>query len=228
MGATPMFFRQKKSSLSSNQKPEISMQRLHKTLLTTLLAALLLAGGIAYKASAQTPAPAPTPTHLAVINIVKVFAGLDEKKDGEREIEALADQINKDRHKKEDALKLLNDNLNSGTFRQDSPEYRKQQDEVLEASMQLKVFLAVSEQKLVMMQLLKTKSVYHSMNEAIKKYAESHGIALVFVVDDADFAGVQDVNALTSRIAMRKVVYAHPDYDITNKIIETMNAQRTR
>jgi len=204
------------------------MNRLHKLTAVTALTLSVLTGSLAYKALAQAPAPAPTPTHLAVINIVRVFAGLDEKKDGDREIEDLGKQINTDRRKKEDALKLLNDNLNSGTFRQDSPEYKKQQDEVLQASMELQTFLSYSEQKLVMMQLLKTKSIYRSMNDAIKKYAESHGIALVFVTDDADFAGIKDVRELTSRIAMRKVVYAHPDYDITNKIIEAMNAQRAR
>jgi Skp family chaperone for outer membrane proteins len=193
------------------------MTRLHKlTALTTL--SLLTASLFAQ------PAPAPTPTHLAVINIVKVFSGLDEKKDGDKEIEDMGNKINADRKTKETNLKSLRDGLESGTFKPNSPDFKRQQDEALQAAMDLQVFLAVSEQRLLLMQRLKTETIYRSMNDAIKKYAETHGIAIVFVADDADLAAAKDVRELTSRIAMRKIVYSHPDYDITTKIIEQMNA----
>lgn len=205
------------------------MRSLHPFTASAAVALLLLAGGLSDQASAQAPAPvpasAPVPTHLAVINIVKVFAGLEEKNAGDREIEDLAKQITNDRRKKEDNLKALSEGLNNGPFKADSPDFKKQQDEVIQASMDLQVFLAVSEQRLLLMQRIKTESVYRSMNAAIKKYAEGHSIAIVFVADDADFSGAKDTRELTSRIAMRKIIYAHPSYDITKDITEQMNAE---
>jgi Skp family chaperone for outer membrane proteins len=199
------------------------MSRIHKLTAATAHTLTLLGGTLADRAYAQ-PAPAPTPTHLACINIVKVFAGIDEKKDGDREIEDMGNKINADRKTKENNLKALRDGLESGTFNKNSPDYKRQQDEALQAAMDLQVFLSVSEQRLLLMQRMKTEQIYRSINEAVKKYAEAHGIALVFVTDDPDFSAAKDVRELTSRIAMRKIIYAHPDYDITAKIIEAMNS----
>ena len=209
------------------------MQRPSSFFTPAALAVLFLAGSLVYHAAAQGPAPAPapapvaapTPTRLAVINIVKAFASLNEKIDGDAEIEAEGKKINDDRRKKEDKLKALTDSLANPQFNKDSPEYKKLQDDVLNAGMDLQVFLSVAEQRLMLMQRLKTLSIYRSMNDAVKKYAESHGIAIVFVADDMDFSGAKDTAGVTSRIAMRKVLYAHPDYDITTAIIEQMNAE---
>src|SRR5690349_18601482 len=106
------------------------MTRLQKlATITTLALAVTTSSLIAQ------PPPPPTPTHLAVINIVTVFARLEEKKDGDREIEDMGNKINADRKKKEDNLKSLKDGLDSGTFKPNSPDYKRQQDEVLQAAM---------------------------------------------------------------------------------------------
>jgi Skp family chaperone for outer membrane proteins len=198
------------------------MTRIHKLTALTLTTALTLA--LLSPSLTAQPAPAPTPTHLACINIVKVFAGIDEKKDGDREIEEAGNKINADRKTKENNLKALRDGLDNPQFNKNSAEYKRQQDEALQAAMDLQVFLSVSEQRLLLMQRMKTEQIYRSINDAVKKYAETHGIAIVFVTDDPDFSAAKDVRELTSRIAMRKIMYAHPDYDITAKIIESMNA----
>jgi Skp family chaperone for outer membrane proteins len=191
--------------------------------LATLTALTLLTSSLTAQ---PAPVPAkPVPTHLAVINIVKVFAGLDEKREGDREIEDMGAKINAERKKKEDNLKSLRQGLENPTFTVNSPEFKRQQDEALQAAMDLQVFLSVSEQRLLLTQRLKTETIYRSINDAVRKYAEAHSIAIVFVYDDPDFQTAKDVRELTSRIAMRKIIYAHPNYDITTKVIESMNSQ---
>src|ERR1700743_407977 len=98
------------------------MRPLHKILITSSAALLLLAFSMG-----QTAQPAPRA--LAVININKVFASLNEKIDGDSAIETMANQFKNDQQKREQDLEKLANQLRDNTvFNTDSPEYRKMQD----------------------------------------------------------------------------------------------------
>jgi Skp family chaperone for outer membrane proteins len=193
-----------------------------KFALVATLAALILAGSVTLRPALAADA---APTQLAVINVVNVFASLTEKMDGDSEIEKLGKDINEQRRKKEEDLTKKSDMLKpGGVFKVDSPEYKAAQDELLQLTMDYQAFLAVSEQKLLMMQRMKTSDIYRKINAAVEKYAKTKGIAIVFVIDDMDLTA-KDMRELTSKIAMRKIMYAHPNFDITKDIKETMNAE---
>jgi Skp family chaperone for outer membrane proteins len=189
------------------------------------LALLLFAGSLAGRAAAQ--APAPTPSRLAVINIQKAFQNLHQKQDGDAAIAKFIANFNTQKHNMEtDMQKRLDDlNSNTGLFKKDSPEYNEQVNDLKKQRIAYKVFLATSQEDLESMELLKTTEVYRALNQAIQKYAEAHGIAIVFVQDDTDFTSAKTVEGLQAGIANRKIMYAHPDYDITDKVVEAMNAE---
>jgi Skp family chaperone for outer membrane proteins len=195
------------------------MRPLPKTLVTSAAAVLVLAFSLGQAAS-----PAPTPRALAVININKVFGALNEKIDGDAEIEAMANKIKADQQKREEELERIANQLKDNLFNPDSPEYRKMQDDALEKRSEYDAFGNMSQQKLLIEQRIKTVEIYRRMNDAIKQYAETNGIGLVLVSDEIDFSTTPTIEAVTQRIANRKVIYAHPDFDITQKVIEKMNA----
>ncbi|HUO10714.1 MAG TPA: OmpH family outer membrane protein [Phycisphaerae bacterium] len=189
-----------------------------KLLLTT--PALIL---IAALSLGQTATPAPRV--LAVININKVFSSLNEKIDGDASIKQMADQFQADQQKREQELEKIAGQLRDDTlFKTDSPEYRNLQDKALQMKSEYDANANMAQQKLLIEQRLKTIQIYRRMNDAIKQYAESKGIGLVLVADDINFDAAQTIEGVTQRIANRKVIYAHPDYDITQQIIEKMNA----
>ena len=168
---------------------------------------------------------APAPRVLAVININKVFASLNEKIDGDAQIKAMADGYQADQSKREQELEKLRNQLQDNTlFNVDSPEYKKLQDDALQKKCDYDANGNLAQQKLLIEQRLKTIQIYRRMNDAIKQYAEQKGIGLVLVADEPNFDNAGTIEGVTQRIANRKVIYFHPDYDITQQIIEKMNA----
>src|SRR5215469_16579190 len=125
------------------------MRPITKSLLATPLLLTLAALSIG-----QTPAPRV----LAVININKVFASLNEKLDGDAEIKKMADGYQADQTKREQSLEKIADAL------QLKAEYDS--------------YGNMAQQKLLIEQRLKTIQIYRRMNDAIKQYAEQKGIGL--------------------------------------------------
>ena len=198
------------------------MKTLHKFFAGTVGAALLLSAALG-----QTAQPARPATHnaLAVINIIKVFGSLNEKIQDDADIEAMTKKVNDEKTKRETELDNLQSQLKGNTlFNTDSPEFMKLQDTALTKSYELDSYLRASEARLKMQQRLKTVQLYRAINAAVQQFAENNGIGMVLVADDMDFSHADSTEAVQQRIALRKVVYAHPDFDITQKVIEKMNA----
>ncbi len=198
------------------------MKTLHK-----LLAACAAGTLFAIVALGQTGQPARPATHnaLAVINIAKVFSSLNEKIADDTEIDAMTRKVNEEKGKRETELDTLQNQLKNNTlFNPDSPEFQKMQETAIQKSYELDSYLKASEARLLMEQRLKTIQIYRAMNTAIQQFAENNGIGMVLVADEVDFKNSNTTEAVQQRIALRKVVYAHPDFDITQKVIEKMNA----
>lgn len=194
------------------------MRPVSKMLLVAPMAALMLS--LTMGQAAQ-----PTPRAFAVVNISKVFSALNEKIDDDTQLEAMTKKIKDEQQSREAELEKFQDQLKNNTlFNPNSPEYKKLQDDAMKKSMEYQVFVQVSQQRLLMEQRLKTIQLYRNISKAVEGYAQSHGIGLVFVADDTpDFTNAPNIDAVKQLIANRKVIYAHPDYDITQQIIEKMN-----
>ncbi len=190
--------------------------------LVVALAAAVSVPHAAAQAAAPTAPAAPPPTRIATINIVNVFNSLNQKKDGDREIELLAQDLTKQRTAKEDEVKALQQELKEA-YNPDSAIYKETQDKLLLKAMELSAFQQYMEQKVTLEQRSRTIVIYRAINDAIKTYAQANGIALVLVADDADLSDARTPGELLSRITVRKVIYAVPELDITAAIIDRMN-----
>jgi len=188
-----------------------------------LLVALTAVFSLRYaSAQATVPTPAaPPPTRIATINIVNVFNSLNQKKDGDSEIEIMATDLQKRRAALEDEVKKLQEEIKS--YNKDSAIFKETQEKLLLKAMEVSTFQQFMEQKLTLEQRTRTIVIYRAINDAIKNYAVANGIAIVFVADDPDLSDARTPSELLSRITVRKVIYSHPDLDITAQIIDRMN-----
>ena len=197
--------------------------------LAMALATLILAGGLSVRWSMAQAQPAEkAPTQLAVVDIIKVFELLDEKIAGDNEIKKMNSDFETRRRSMEESLKRQAEALrpNTATFKPGSPEYKQAQDKLLEDSMAYQSFTTVHQAKLAMLTRLKTVELYRKINSSIEKYARTNGIAIVFCIDEIDLDSKQDLNAITAAITMqRKIMYAHQDFNITQKLITAMNTE---
>ena len=200
-----------------------------KSLWTTVLAVSLAgliaatiargqAGGVAASAAPSNPPP----TKLAVVNIVDLFEKLDEKTAADDDIDTLKKDYEAAARKKQAQIEVATDSLPK-TFRAGTPEYRKAQEDLLRMSVELQVEQNVNQQKLFMELRLRTANLYRKINEAVESYSQVNGIALVFVTDNSSVEGARTQEQLQAMVTVRKILYAHPSFDITKAILTKMN-----
>jgi Skp family chaperone for outer membrane proteins len=191
------------------------------TRLTPTLAATLLAFGL-LSTPALLRADNPPPSRLAVVNIVKVFASLDEKTKGDSELQALSTTLESEEKGKEksidDARTLL------ASLQPGGKPYQDAQDDLMRKTVDLQSYKSYIEVKLQMEQRLKTLTIYKLINDTIAQMSKERGIALVLVTDDPNFDDARSPAELTSRISIRKVLYADQSLDITVDVIKRINS----
>jgi len=189
-----------------------------------LLVMLTLAGWSVQVARAQHAAP-PPPGKLAVLNIVDLFDRLDEKKAIDGQIESMKRELSDKIEKKKADLEKAQKELEAAgkMFKPDSAEIKKQQDELVNRSMELQILTQVSQKQLLIELNTQKVHLYRKINDAIADYARANGIAMVFAEDDPPVAEGQTAEGLQAIISLRKVLYADARFDITRAIVEKMN-----
>jgi Skp family chaperone for outer membrane proteins len=193
--------------------------------LWSVVLALGLAGAIATTIARGQAAPAasnPPPTKLAVINIVELFDKLDEKAAADDYIDNLKKDYEAAARKKQSQIDVATESLDK-TYRRGTPEFRKAQEDLLRMTVELQVQQTVDQQKLFMELRIRTADLYNKINDAVKAYSETNGIALVFVTDNPSVEGARTQEQLQAMVTVRKILYAHPSFDITKAILTKMN-----
>ena len=194
-----------------------------KWLVAMALAVTLAAAGAARLAVAQAPAQTPPATRIAVVNMVDLFDRLDAKKDADNAMQKLSDDLQKELDSRKEKVKNLSDQLQG--YKEGSDIYNQTQNQAMMQAMDLQAFQQYyMPNKLNLEKRLRTAALYSQINQAIADYARTHGIALVLVADPADLSTARTSDELLSKITIRKVIYADPSLDITQQIVEKMNA----
>ena len=176
--------------------------------------------------AASRPAPAataPPPTKLAVVNIVNLFGGLREKEVGDADIDKMKSDFEAQGLKLKKEAEDLDKQLPA--LAAGSEDYQKVQDALLKKTMEYQTFGNFAQQKLFIELRVRTAAIYRKINDAVAKYAAANGIALVFVADNSNMEKATTQEMLMGMITTRKVLYYHPDFDITNTIKQLMNTE---
>ena len=196
------------------------------------LAALLICGLVglsrgqaAARGAAGAPAAAnPPPTKLAVVNIVELFDGLTEKRDADNDIDKMKTGYEDQNRKMKAAIDAAQQALSS-SYKPGTAEFRQAQDDLLKKAMDLQSFNSFAQQKLFLELRVRTADIYRKINEAVAKYAAANGIALVFVADNSNVDNASTQEQLQAMVTVRKILYFHPDFEITSKIKQMMNTE---
>ncbi len=207
------------------------MNHLYKSCLVACAGLLIgtLAMGQGRPATPAAPPPAaantPAPNRLAVVNLIQLINSLDEWAAYNQDAKKMQDGYNDELKSREKAIKEMEAELQTPTlFKKESAEYKKMEDDYLMKSMDYQTFTSFVQQKMLLELRLKTSAIYKKIDSSIAAYSQANGIALVFLAEDQPpFASVRSPQELSSLVTARKVLYAHPDFDITKKLVEKMN-----
>jgi Skp family chaperone for outer membrane proteins len=187
----------------------------------SFLLALAVSLGMARPARAQNAGPT-----VAIADPAKIFNKMNEtnvlKEKMEKERQALV-QEEKDKMDAIDAMKGRLKNL-----KPDSPQYAEEDAKLLQASIEIKVWreLHMANQQRVMKRQMKT--LFDKIETAIADIAQQRGYSIVVAEQGMDIP--EDMDAITieqlqTLIGRRDVLYAAKGIDITELVINDLNAK---
>lgn len=190
----------------------------------TIAAAITLSlAWVPFAAGQAAPAASPPPTKLATINIGMVFEKLDEKNQFADEVDKLTKKLDDDIAARKDALNKQTNDLGN-LLKPGTKDYNDAQEELVKGSVELQVKQQMRDRTVDIETRVRYAKLYKDVNDAIAAYAKANGIALVFGTDNPDLSASRSTEELFSRVASRKIMYADPSFDITQAVIDKMNA----
>ncbi len=190
------------------------------------LAALALAGSLlAYQAAARRPAP-PQPPTVAVVRILNLFEGLEQRADAKAELERMEDQQRAEKTARETALNKKKDAIKDID---DPADRAAAEDAVALEQYAYEFWLQESMTELEVEKALRLRGLYKDIRKAIRDLAENEGYDLV-LMDDSIEELVFDREMRTSpqvqvlqQITSTNVLYVVPRIDVTDQLTVRMN-----
>lgn len=197
------------------------MQNNKKTMYQVVTMAIVVVAMLAWQSQANRKQAPSTPIVLVSVYFERVFEGLEERAFEKSRVEALIESFNEELIKKRQNIDNYDQEFEF--LEKDSKEWnelaQKQQLEMFE-------FLAQTEYNNARAEREESKSmlrVYEHIREASAALSKRHGWDYVFV-NDAIVPFPDGVFDVASQISSRRMLYANPVLDITDTLIEYMNA----
>ena len=165
---------------------------------------------------------APTrPALIAFVDLQKVFNDCDKRAEAQAELEALEQQM-------DDREKVLLQGI--WTLQADlellvrgTPKYDETQDTLLAAAADLRALIEFKAAKLDAKTAERRTQVYDEIVLAATEFAEQHNIDFILTDDSiVELRPGPDVQVV-QQMSLRRVVYANPEFDITDELIAWIN-----
>ena len=197
--------------------------------LTLSAAALAAACLLAPAAAAQSAPPQITkkaPGRVAVIDMAEVFANYDKFEDVRKQLEAEIEASSGKSKEIIGRMQKLQQELQSGTFKQDSPEYLQRAADLNKLQTDLKVEQTTLSGKFMKKEAENYKAIYDEVQKMVKVVCERSGYTMVirYRQDGPQAGGPQEVLQNMNRL----VVYTAPEDDITDIVIYGLDNMYSR
>ena len=189
--------------------------------LFTLFAASL---ALAYQGGASRVGQ---PSAVATVNLAVVMEKLEQKSSAQANLRAMAEKLNDDDKAKKDELTKLQGDLKA--MAEDAPGREALQEKLAMSTLQYQAWAKFSSEKIDIEKALVLEDLYKSIKEAAKQTAVAARLDLV-LIDDSQGELTKSADSRISReaqimqqVAERRLLYANPEIDITDDLIERMN-----
>ncbi len=184
--------------------------------------ALALAVGVGPAYALLSMAPM-RPAVIAFVDLQKVFNDSDKRADAQAELEALGQQL-------DDRVEALRQEINTLQADLDllvrgTPKYDEAEKTLLAAAADLRAWIEFKAAKLDAKTAQRRTQVYDEIVLAATEFAEQHSIDFILTDDSIlELRPGTDVQVV-QQMSLRRVVYANPEFDITDELIAWINEQ---
>jgi Skp family chaperone for outer membrane proteins len=191
-----------------------------KTLILSSLVLLLAAMPVIAQETSE-PENVTNPV-VAVADLKKIFDSYQKAKDLDAQItenfKTRDEEINR---MKEDAQALLEEKLDTDPA---DPAFAEYEEQLFLLRKQIEYEMKRLAHDLAAESADATELVYNEIRAIIAKISEEDGIDLVLKVDSPNIGGSDRMAVINRKIDNRPVLYSNPKMDITQQIIDRLNA----
>lgn len=185
--------------------------------LATVLCATLLSAGPAQPGSQRSYSP-----NIAVVNLAALFDQYQMTRDLEQMFDEKRQIVTTEAEKRRDHLNVLRNGLER--FKPGTSDYRGREEELVRAEIEYQVWLEMQERLLKEQHKNWLQIIYRDTQEAVASLAAERGIDLVLTYDVLE-EDAPDSVAFKQQILLKKVIYASSRVDLTEAVLQAVNAE---
>lgn len=182
--------------------------------------ALALAVGVGPAYALLSMAPT-RPAVIAFVDLQKVFNDSDKRAEAQAELEALGQELDDKVEALRQEIKTLQANIDllvPGT-----PKYKEAEKKLVAAAADHRAWIEFKAAKLDAKTAQRRTQVYDEIVLAATDFAEQHNIDFILTDDSIlELRPGSDVQVV-QQMSLRRVVYANPEFDITDELIAWIN-----
>jgi Skp family chaperone for outer membrane proteins len=188
---------------------------------SAVLLLLLLASAAVAPSHAVRSAATPRPAIIATVDLEKVFNETDRRAAAEIRLEEIAEEFrvkagakrSEEERLKQDLILLV-----PGT-----PQYKKAEKKWKQAVLSYRALVEFSKAKLDAKRASFRTEIYQRIIDAVGRFCADQGIDLVLTDDSVIELQEGTDLQIVQQMAVRRVVYASPEFDITDDLIVWIN-----
>lgn len=164
--------------------------------------------------------------NIAVANVARVFAEMQETKDLQTRMDAAGRKVMQDDAERSNKLKDLQSSRD--LTRSNTPDWEKANKALMDARIEYRVWVETTRAEMAHDQKMQTKELYDKIIAAVGEIAKNRGIEIVVAEkkqlspENIEKMNVDDFRAMLSQ---REVLYASAGSDITSEVIALLDAR---
>ncbi|HUN82586.1 MAG TPA: OmpH family outer membrane protein [Phycisphaerae bacterium] len=171
----------------------------------------------------NTPASPAGESRIAVVDLVRIFNECAQILDLNDMIRSMNDDYSKEAAQRKKAIEDKQAEL--GAFKPGTNDYEVRKKNLIRMNIEANVWLKVKEQEIDQLKFDWTRVVYEKSLQAIAELGKEKGYdAVLQKMEFKPLEIEQNVQNLRRLIQDRAVLYHNPEVDITEKVIQRMNA----
>ncbi len=184
--------------------------------------ALALAVGVGPAYALLSMAPT-RPAVIGFVDLQKVFNDSNKRAEAQAELEALGQQLDDQEESLRQDIKTFQANL--GLLVPGTPKYEESEGTLVAAAADLRAWIEFKAAKLDAKTAQRRTQVYDEIVLAATEFAEQHNIDFILTDDSIlELRPGSDVQVV-QQMSLRRIVYANPEFDITDELIAWFNEQ---
>ncbi len=161
-------------------------------------------------------------TSVAVVNIPEVSERYNRRADLEARFELVRADLNKKRDELRDKItragRSLQEELKPGTS-----EYFARERELVMLEAELKYFVESEGRRIEGELAGSLKLIFDDIQAAVSEIAKQRNIEIVLAADQLPAAAPENTSQVRQQIVLQKVIYWHPNVDITDDVVNHLN-----